>query len=253
MRLLRRGYSFTDGIDPVTNQLDAGLVLHRVPARPAHRVHPGAAEPRRPTRSTSTSATTPPARSPARRGVGANGFVARDPLRRDVGHDEHAISRRPALRSAAGRDLHAPVGLHRRTSPPGPGRRSAVARSGAPAVRFRLASHAHDVAALRSDAASQRPDTHSPTSPPTMAMPGHLGTRHCRCPCSRKPMKTCWRGGTRSRRSTTGRTPSGACPVRPRVLHGVLVVACSRPDATPLTKLPGVRSVVTDDVGTLAA
>ena len=24
-RLLRRGYSFTDGIDPVTNQLDAGL------------------------------------------------------------------------------------------------------------------------------------------------------------------------------------------------------------------------------------
>ncbi len=25
IRLLRRGYSFTDGIDPVTNQLDAGL------------------------------------------------------------------------------------------------------------------------------------------------------------------------------------------------------------------------------------
>ena len=25
VRLLRRGYSFTDGIDPVTNQLDAGL------------------------------------------------------------------------------------------------------------------------------------------------------------------------------------------------------------------------------------
>ena len=24
-RILRRGYSFTDGIDPVTNQLDAGL------------------------------------------------------------------------------------------------------------------------------------------------------------------------------------------------------------------------------------
>ena len=25
VRLLRRGYSFTDGINPVTNQLDAGL------------------------------------------------------------------------------------------------------------------------------------------------------------------------------------------------------------------------------------
>ena len=25
VRLLRRGFSFTDGIDPVTNQLDAGL------------------------------------------------------------------------------------------------------------------------------------------------------------------------------------------------------------------------------------
>ena len=25
IRLLRRGFSFTDGIDPVTNQLDAGL------------------------------------------------------------------------------------------------------------------------------------------------------------------------------------------------------------------------------------
>ena len=50
-------------------------VLHRVPARPAHRVHPGAAQPRAPTRSTSTSATTRPPRSPVPPGVGSAGYV----------------------------------------------------------------------------------------------------------------------------------------------------------------------------------
>ena len=55
VRLLRRGYSFTDGIDPVTNQLDAGLffiayqrdprtafipVQQNLAHRRAQRVHP---------------------------------------------------------------------------------------------------------------------------------------------------------------------------------------------------------------------
>ena len=34
-RILRRGYSYTDGTDPQTGQLDAGPVLHRVPEGPA--------------------------------------------------------------------------------------------------------------------------------------------------------------------------------------------------------------------------
>ena len=34
--MLRRGYSFTDGVDPVTGQLDGGLFFIGVPARPAY-------------------------------------------------------------------------------------------------------------------------------------------------------------------------------------------------------------------------
>ena len=36
-RILRRGYSFTDGMDERLGQLDAGPVLHRLPARPGRR------------------------------------------------------------------------------------------------------------------------------------------------------------------------------------------------------------------------
>jgi len=38
--LLRRGYSFTDGIDPVTNQLDAGLFFLAYQRDPRHQFVP---------------------------------------------------------------------------------------------------------------------------------------------------------------------------------------------------------------------
>ena len=66
VRLLRRGFSFTDGIDPVTNQLDAGLFFIAYQRDPRTGFIP-VQQNLAPTRSTSTSATTPPPRSPARR------------------------------------------------------------------------------------------------------------------------------------------------------------------------------------------
>ena len=57
IRLLRRGYSFTDGIDPVTNQLDAGLFFIAYQRDPRG-VHPRAGEPAHRRAATSTSATT---------------------------------------------------------------------------------------------------------------------------------------------------------------------------------------------------
>ena len=65
-RLLRRGYSFTDGIDPVTNQLDAGLFFIAYQRDP-RTGSSGPAAASRPTRSTSTSGTTAPRCSRARR------------------------------------------------------------------------------------------------------------------------------------------------------------------------------------------
>ena len=48
-KILRRGYSYTDGNDPTTGQLDAGLVLHRLPEGSAQavRADPAGARPAR--------------------------------------------------------------------------------------------------------------------------------------------------------------------------------------------------------------
>ena len=67
-QILRRGYSFTDGIDQRTGELDAGPLLHLLPARSTHASSSPIqrAPRRRATRSTSTSATPAAPSSPAR-------------------------------------------------------------------------------------------------------------------------------------------------------------------------------------------
>ena len=75
IRLLRRGFSFTDGIDPVTNQLDAGLFFIAYQRDPSTGLHPGAAAPRHRRAQRVHPPRLAPARSPARRASAADGFV----------------------------------------------------------------------------------------------------------------------------------------------------------------------------------
>ena len=48
-KILRRGYSYTDGTDPATGQLDAGLFFIAYPEGPAQAVRPDPERARRPT------------------------------------------------------------------------------------------------------------------------------------------------------------------------------------------------------------
>ena len=74
VRLLRRGYSFTDGINPVTNQLDAGLFFIAFQRDPRRASSPcSSSSP--PTRSTSTSVTPAAALFAVPPGVQSGGFV----------------------------------------------------------------------------------------------------------------------------------------------------------------------------------
>jgi Dyp-type peroxidase family len=48
VRLLRRSYNYDDGVDPGTGQLDIGLAVHQLPARPPHPIRRAATQARRP-------------------------------------------------------------------------------------------------------------------------------------------------------------------------------------------------------------
>ena len=81
-RILRRGYSFTDGVDESLGELEAGLFFICLPARPGEAVRRrSSAGSARWTRSTSTSSTSAAPSSPSPRARASGGYVGEAPAR----------------------------------------------------------------------------------------------------------------------------------------------------------------------------